>query len=62
MSGGLDRLSAEDDPCVRFDPTSKLWIYLHNKRTISSPQWKDGMSENLKYMADKNSKSYYGTE
>lgn len=45
MSGGLDRLSAEEDPCVRYDQTSRLWIYLHGKRTIDSPKWQTDINE-----------------
>ncbi|KAH3760694.1 Nuclear factor kappa-B-binding protein [Pelomyxa schiedti] len=34
VSGALDRLHAERDPCVRFDPDQKLWVYLHRHRTL----------------------------
>lgn len=27
VSGALDRLHAEKDPCVKFDPDQKLWMY-----------------------------------
>lgn len=33
VSGALDRLHSERDPCVRFDAEQKLWIYLHRHRT-----------------------------
>lgn len=36
VSGALDRLHAEEDPCVRFDNEQKLWIYLHRRRSISN--------------------------
>jgi hypothetical protein len=29
VSGALDRLHYETDPCVRYDSARKLWIYLH---------------------------------
>lgn len=29
VSGALDRLHYESDPCVKFDSHKKLWIYLH---------------------------------
>ena len=33
VSGALDRLRQENDPCVRYDLERKLWIYLHGSRT-----------------------------
>jgi len=33
VSGALDRLHYEDDPCVKYDSDKKLWIYLHKDRT-----------------------------
>jgi len=33
VSGALDRLHSERDPCVRFDNDQKLWIYLHRDLT-----------------------------
>ncbi len=44
VSGGLDRLSAEEDPCVRYDQTNKLWIYLHGRRKIDSHKWVSGLN------------------
>lgn len=32
VSGALDRLHVEQDPCVRYDGEQKLWIYLHRRR------------------------------
>lgn len=29
VSGALDRLQNEKDPCVKFDTSRKLWVYLH---------------------------------
>lgn len=33
VSGALDRLQYEDDPCVKFDISQKVWVYLHRNRT-----------------------------
>ncbi|KAI8483287.1 hypothetical protein Bbelb_390280 [Branchiostoma belcheri] len=33
VSGALDRLHYEKDPCVKYDPIRKVWIYLHRNRT-----------------------------
>ena len=33
VSGALDRLHYEKDPCVKYDVNRKLWIYLHRNRT-----------------------------
>uniref|UniRef100_A0A1I8NRC0 DEUBAD domain-containing protein n=1 Tax=Stomoxys calcitrans TaxID=35570 RepID=A0A1I8NRC0_STOCA len=33
VSGALDRMHTEHDPCVRYDPKRKIWIYLHRNRT-----------------------------
>ncbi|XP_070551804.1 nuclear factor related to kappa-B-binding protein-like [Ptychodera flava] len=32
VSGALDRLHYEKDPCVKYDTHKKLWIYLHRNR------------------------------
>ncbi|KAH7437057.1 hypothetical protein KP509_05G054400 [Ceratopteris richardii] len=32
VSGALDRLRYERDPCVQFDADRKLWVYLHADR------------------------------
>ncbi|GAV65002.1 hypothetical protein CFOL_v3_08517 [Cephalotus follicularis] len=32
VSGALDRLHYEKDPCVQFDRDTKFWIYLHRER------------------------------
>jgi len=34
VSGALDRLHAEKDPCVKYDITRKLWVYLHRVRSV----------------------------
>ncbi|XP_055380378.1 nuclear factor related to kappa-B-binding protein [Condylostylus longicornis] len=33
VSGALDRMHVEIDPCVRYDAKRKIWIYLHRNRT-----------------------------
>uniref|UniRef100_A0A8C5CD18 Nuclear factor related to kappaB binding protein n=1 Tax=Gadus morhua TaxID=8049 RepID=A0A8C5CD18_GADMO len=33
VSGALDRLHYEKDPCVKYDIGRKLWIYLHRDRS-----------------------------
>ena len=38
VGGGLDRLQAEEDPMIRFDPVTKLWVNLHFKRSIDDPR------------------------
>ncbi|VFQ98122.1 unnamed protein product [Cuscuta campestris] len=49
VSGALDRLHYERDPCVQFDTERKLWVYLHREReeedfeddgTSSTKKWK----------------------
>lgn len=35
-SGALDRLHYEADPCCRYEPERKLWIYLHAQRSVDS--------------------------
>lgn len=49
VSGALDRLHYERDPCVQFDSDRKLWVYLHREReeedfeddgTSSTKKWK----------------------
>lgn len=37
VSGALDRLHYEKDPCVRYDTNRKLWIYLHVGRFDKTP-------------------------
>lgn len=33
VSGALDRLHYELDPCVRYDVSAKAWLYLHADRS-----------------------------
>jgi len=39
VSGALDRLHYEDDPCVKYDNEKKLWTYLHRDRDHSYIPW-----------------------
>ncbi|CAI2359723.1 unnamed protein product [Moneuplotes crassus] len=39
VSGALDRLHYETDPCVKYDSEKRLWIYLHKNRQINYPLW-----------------------
>ncbi|KAK5771336.1 hypothetical protein PVK06_047534 [Gossypium arboreum] len=32
VSGALDRLHYQHDPCVRFNAEKKLWFYLHRDK------------------------------
>lgn len=33
VSGALDRMHTQSDPCVKYDTKKKIWIYLHRNRT-----------------------------
>lgn len=33
VSGALDRMHTEHDPCIKYDTKRKLWIYVHRNRT-----------------------------
>jgi hypothetical protein len=33
VSGALDRLQGETDPCCKYDTSKKIWQYLHVGRT-----------------------------
>ncbi|XP_031487417.1 uncharacterized protein LOC116255664 [Nymphaea colorata] len=56
VSGALDRLHYERDPCVQFDGERKLWVYLHRERededfeddgTSSTKKWKRQKKEGI---------------
>lgn len=56
VSGALDRLHYERDPCVRFDGDRKLWVYLHTDKdeedfeddaTSSTKRWKRSKKEGI---------------
>ena len=59
VSGALDRLHYEKDPCVKYDTNRKVWIYLHRNRTendferlhemqVAAAKAKRNMSKNRK--------------
>lgn len=33
VSGALDRMHTEPDPCIKYDTKRKLWIYVHRNRS-----------------------------
>lgn len=33
VSGALDRMHTEQDPCIKYDTKRKLWIYVHRNRS-----------------------------
>lgn len=33
VSGALDRMHTEHDPCIKYDTKQKLWIYVHRNRS-----------------------------
>lgn len=43
VSGALDRLHYELDPCIRFDRDSRLWFYMHGDREQEDYEY-DGTS------------------
>jgi hypothetical protein len=45
VSGALDRLHYEKDPCVKYDLTKKLWIYLHKNRSIDYQPWNEHLKK-----------------
>ena len=47
VSGALDRLHYQKDPCVKYDLHHKLWIYLHRNRSLDFPGWKKGKNNNI---------------
>ena len=58
ISGSLDRLSAEKDPCVRYDCHYKLWVYLHSGRPRDSPKWQLQIDGELKKAFDRTNEKY----
>ncbi|KAL9673122.1 hypothetical protein QQ045_029375 [Rhodiola kirilowii] len=61
LSGALDRLHYEQDPCVRFEQERKLWVYLHRDRdeedfdedgTLSTKKWKKPKKEAVDQVTD----------
>ncbi|XP_076244084.1 nuclear factor related to kappaB binding protein [Calliopsis andreniformis] len=55
VSGALDRLHYETDPCVRYYPRRKEWLYLHRARSESEfemyHQQLQGVAKNKKNVA-----------
>jgi hypothetical protein len=45
VSGALDRLHYEKDPCVKYDLQKKLWIYLHKNRPLDYPPWNEHLKK-----------------
>ena len=43
VSGALDRLHYEKDPCVKYNPHEKLWVYIHKNRDLDYKGWKDDL-------------------
>eukprot|EP00268_Persea_americana_P046325 TRINITY_DN4770_c0_g2_i2.p1 TRINITY_DN4770_c0_g2~~TRINITY_DN4770_c0_g2_i2.p1 ORF type:complete len:1279 (-),score=316.26 TRINITY_DN4770_c0_g2_i2:1011-4649(-) len=73
VSGALDRLHYELDPCVQFDAERKLWVYLHRDReeedfeddgTSSTKKWKRPRKEhpNLSVIGGEDDVVHQGTE
>ena len=58
VSGSLDRLSAEKDPCVRYDCHYKLWVYLHSGRPIESPKWDLNIDDEFKRAYERTNERY----
>lgn len=61
VSGALDRLHYERDPCVQFDGERKLWVYLHREReeedfeddgTSSTKKWKRPKKDVIEQSSD----------
>lgn len=47
VSGALDRLHYEHDPCVKYDSDRKLWIYLHRERSLDHEIWDATTSKDI---------------
>lgn len=73
VSGALDRLHYERDPCVQFDGDRKLWVYLHSERaeedfeddgTSSTKRWKRQKKDNVENLdpAPCNDGTYHGMD
>ena len=57
VSGALDRLHYEIDPCVKYDVQNKVWIYLHGNRNLEYSAWNSHLKEidsQLKFNASTN--------
>ncbi|XP_027343638.1 uncharacterized protein LOC113856147 [Abrus precatorius] len=60
VSGALDRLHYERDPCVQFDGERKLWVYLHREREEEDFE-DDGTSSTKKWKRQKKDAADQGT-
>ncbi|KAJ8533961.1 hypothetical protein K7X08_007285 [Anisodus acutangulus] len=54
VSGALDRLHYENDPCVRFDKERRLWAYLHGDRQEGDFDFDSTFSNKSRKRAKKN--------
>ncbi|KAK5643642.1 hypothetical protein RI129_007487 [Pyrocoelia pectoralis] len=58
VSGALDRMHTQFDPCVKYESKRKVWIYLHRNRSEEDFErihhQYQGMSKNLKKSVSKN--------
>ena len=55
VSGALDRLHYETDPCVKYDSEKRLWIYLHKNRKVNDPLWNALMPQDTPNTIENNS-------
>ncbi|KAK9512387.1 hypothetical protein O3M35_000828 [Rhynocoris fuscipes] len=53
VSGALDKLHCEHDPCVRFDTQKKLWVYLHKGRTAEEFERLHALGEDIRAVTPK---------
>ena len=57
VSGALDRLHYEADPCVKYDNEKRLWIYLHKNKKIDNEIWRSFVATDTPNTPEMN--SYY---
>lgn len=71
VSGALDRLHYERDPCVQFDGGRKLWVYLHRDRveedfeddgTSSTKKWKKPKKDAIEHDEGTSTMADHGNE
>ena len=62
MSGALDRLHYEEDPCVKYDSERKLWIYLHKNRNLDWDDWKALYNERPNSLDQNSLNPFLGTD
>ncbi|XP_055630611.1 uncharacterized protein LOC129771214 isoform X2 [Toxorhynchites rutilus septentrionalis] len=65
VSGALDRMHTEHDPCVKYDTKRKIWIYLHRNRSKEEferlHQQYQGISKHKKPVCRKSKSKEIGT-